>query len=160
MPRGSSGTAAGWGYLAGGMTARRTAVLDLVGLTQVMHELRRRLEGGEVDLLGAGRGSGRPAMWPGRRPPSAATCHGSCTPGDCTAVETLPKAGVFAEAMGVVSAKNIIADITGKVSSRYGGAGYCFLEFPDHRASALEGNSFAEAADLAMADPTAESYTR
>ncbi len=59
--------------------------------------------------------------------------------GDCTAVEKLPKAGVFAEAMGVVAAKNIIADITGKVSSRYGGAGYCFLEFTDHRASALKG---------------------
>jgi hydroxyacylglutathione hydrolase len=40
------------GWLAGGMLAWRTAALDLERLPQItVHELRRRLEAGEVDLL-------------------------------------------------------------------------------------------------------------
>lgn len=80
--------------------------------------------------------------------------------GDCTAVDTLPKAGVFAEAMGRVAARNIVAEITGERPSRYDGAGYCFLEFPDRRASALEGDFFTEPAEVTMAQPTTQGYSR
>lgn len=64
-------------------------------------------------------------IWPDRYS-GRTSFDGVYAVGDCTAMETLPKAGVFAEAMGVVAAKNIIADITGKVSSRYDGAGLLF----------------------------------
>lgn len=64
--------------------------------------------------------------------------------GDCTAVENLPRAGVFAEAMGRVAGANIAAEITGSAPQRYDGTGYCFLEFPERHASTMEGHFFAD----------------
>lgn len=81
--------------------------------------------------------------------------------GDCTSLKTLPKAGVFAEAMGRVAAQNIVAELTGAEPARYDGCGYCFLEFPERRASAVEGNFFAEPGpDVHMAEPDADTYAR
>lgn len=81
--------------------------------------------------------------------------------GDCTSVKTLPKAGVFAEAMGRVAAQNIMAEITPADPARYDGCGYCFLEFPERLASAVEGNFFAEPGpDVHMAEPDADTYAR
>ena len=81
--------------------------------------------------------------------------------GDCAAVEPLPRAGAFAEAMGKVAATNIVADLTGTAPASYDGTGYCFLELPDQTASALEGNFFAEPKpDLHIAEPDTETYAR
>lgn len=54
--------------------------------------------------------------------------NGVYAAGDCTAVQSLRKAGVFAEAMGAVAARNIIAELTGSSPASYDGSGYCFLE--------------------------------
>ncbi|MHB1834558.1 MAG: NAD(P)/FAD-dependent oxidoreductase [Solirubrobacteraceae bacterium] len=81
--------------------------------------------------------------------------------GDCTAVENLPKAGVFAEALGRVAGANVAAEIAGGQTARYDGTGYCFLEFNGRRAAALEGKFFAKPRPtLWMADPNAETYAR
>lgn len=73
----------------------------------------------------------------------------------------LPKAGVLAEPMGRVTARNIVAELTGQGPARYDGEGYCFLEFPERRASAVEGNFFAEPKpEVRMAEPDAETYAR
>jgi sulfide:quinone oxidoreductase len=56
--------------------------------------------------------------------------------GDCTASPP-PKAGIFAEAEARVAARNIAAEIDGGPGDRFDGTGYCFLEFPGQRASAL-----------------------
>lgn len=98
-------------------------------------------------------------IWPDRYT-AATDFEGVYAVGDCTAVKTLPKAGAFAEAMGRVAAANIVAEITGHSPARYDGSGYCFLEFPEHRASTLEGHFFTEPAELTMAQPTSETYTR
>lgn len=99
-------------------------------------------------------------IWPDRQT-GRTTFSGVYAVGDCTAVENLPRAGVFAEAMGRVAAANIVADITGSAPDRYDGSGYCFLEFPGHRASALEGDFFAQPRPVVrMAEPSAEVYAR
>lgn len=99
-------------------------------------------------------------IWPDRH--SARTgFDGVYAAGDCTGVPTLPKAGVFAEAMGKVAAANIIAEVTGSVPTAYDGAGYCFLEFPERNASALEGNFYAEPQpEVRMAEPDGATYAR
>jgi len=98
--------------------------------------------------------------WPDRET-ARTSFDGVYAAGDCTAVEALPKAGVFAEAMGRVAARNIVAEITGSAPARYDGSGYCFLEFPERRASALEGNFFAEPTpEVHLAEPDAETYAR
>jgi sulfide:quinone oxidoreductase len=99
-------------------------------------------------------------IWPDRA--SARTrFDGVYAAGDCTAVDGLPKAGVFAEAMAKVAARNILAELTGSAAARYDGSGYCFLEFPERRASALEGNFFAEPApEVHLAEPDTATYTR
>ena len=99
-------------------------------------------------------------IWPDRH--SARTSFdGVYAAGDCTAVQTLPKAGVFAEAMGKVAAANITAEVTGSGRTAYDGAGYCFLEFPERTASALEGNFYAEPEpELRMAEPDSATYAR
>lgn len=99
-------------------------------------------------------------IWPDRET-ARTDFAGVYAVGDCTAIEALPKAGVFAEAMGRVAAQNIVAEITGGSPARYDGAGYCFLEFAERRASALEGNFFAQPQpDVRMAEPDAQTYTR
>lgn len=63
--------------------------------------------------------------------------------------------------MATVAAGNIVAELTGSTPARYDGSGYCFLEFPERRASALEGNFFAEPApEVHMAVPDMETYAR
>lgn len=80
--------------------------------------------------------------------------------GDCTA-EPPPKAGIFAEAMARVAARNIVAEIDGGDGDRFDGTGYCFLEFPGQRAAAVEGNFFAEPKpDVRMAEPDTETFAR
>lgn len=99
-------------------------------------------------------------VWPDRHTARTAF-DGVYALGDCAAVESLPKAGVFAEAMGKAAAANIVAELTGTSPASYDGTGYCFLEFPGQTASALEGNFFAEPKpDLHMAEPDAETYAR
>lgn len=99
-------------------------------------------------------------IWPDRH--SARTgFEGVYAAGDCTAVQTLPKAGVIAEAMGKVAAANIVAELTGSAPASYDGTGYCFLEFPGKKASALEGSFFAEPQpEVHMAEPDAGTYSR
>lgn len=79
--------------------------------------------------------------------------------GDCTASPP-PKAGVFAEAMARVAARNIAAEIDDGPGDRFDGTGYCFLEFPNQRASALEGHFFAEPPDVRLAEPDTETFAR
>jgi sulfide:quinone oxidoreductase len=79
--------------------------------------------------------------------------------GDCTAPPP-PKAGVFAEAMARVAAHNIAAEINGGPGDRFDGTGYCFLEVPGQRASALRGDFFAEPPDVRMAEPDTETFAR
>src|SRR5215216_4873361 len=79
--------------------------------------------------------------------------------GDCTAPPP-PKAGIFAEAMGRVATRNIATEIDGGHGDRFDGKGYCFLEFPGQRASALEGDFFAEPPDVRMAEPDTETFAR
>jgi sulfide:quinone oxidoreductase len=79
--------------------------------------------------------------------------------GDCTASPP-PKAGVFAEAEARVAARNIAAEIDRGRGDRFDGTGYCFLEFPGQRASALEGHFFAEPPDVHLAEPDTETFAR
>lgn len=103
-------------------------------------------------------------IWPDRETLRTAY-EGVYAVGDCTMVPTsagtLPKAGVFAENTAQVAARNITADILGTDPARFDGSGYCFLEFADRRAAALEGNFFAEPKpQVSLADPSAETYQR
>jgi sulfide:quinone oxidoreductase len=79
--------------------------------------------------------------------------------GDCTASPP-PKAGIFAEAEARVAARNIAAEIDGGPGDRFDGTGYCFLEFPGQRASALEGHFFAQPPDVRLAEPDTETFAR
>jgi sulfide:quinone oxidoreductase len=79
--------------------------------------------------------------------------------GDCTASPP-PKAGIFAEAEARVAARNIAAEIDGGPGDRFDGTGYCFLEFPGRRASALEGNFFAQPPEVRLAEPDTETFAR
>lgn len=68
--------------------------------------------------------------------------------GDCTMVPTttaqLPKAGVFAEAEGLIAAANVAADLHGGDRASFDGHGYCFLELPGQRVAKVEGDFYAE----------------
>lgn len=80
--------------------------------------------------------------------------------GDCTASPP-PKAGIFAETMAQVAARNIAAEIVGGDGDRFDGTGYCFLEFPGQQAAALEGDFFAEPKpDVRLGEPDAEGFAR
>ena len=79
--------------------------------------------------------------------------------GDCTASPP-PKAGIFAETEARVAARNIAAEIDGGPGDRFDGTGYCFLEFPGQRASALEGHFFAQPPEVRLAEPDAETFAR
>jgi sulfide:quinone oxidoreductase len=79
--------------------------------------------------------------------------------GDCKAFPP-PKAGIFAEAEARVAARNIAAEIDGGPGDRFDGTGYCFLEFPGQRASALEGHFFAQPPDVRLAEPDTETFAR
>lgn len=77
--------------------------------------------------------------------------------GDCTLVPTaarpLPKAGVFAEAQGLVAARNIAAEILGGDGATFDGHGFCFLEFPERQAAFVQGDFFAEPAPAVDLSP-------
>lgn len=78
--------------------------------------------------------------------------------GDCTMVPTataqLPKAGVFAEAEGLLAAANLAADLHGGDRASFDGHGYCFLELPGQRVAKVEGNFYAEPKpDVALTPP-------
>jgi len=79
--------------------------------------------------------------------------------GDCTASPP-PKAGIFAEAEARVAARNIASEIDGGPGDRFDGTGYCFLEFPGQRASALEGHFFAQPPEVHLAEPDTETFVR
>ena len=79
--------------------------------------------------------------------------------GDCTASPP-PKAGIFAEAEARVAARNIASEIDGGPGDRFDGTGYCFLEFPGQRASALEGHFFAQPPEVRLAEPDTETFVR
>src|SRR5215207_993093 len=79
--------------------------------------------------------------------------------GDCTASPP-PKAGIFAEAEARVAARNIASEIDGGPGDRFDGTGYCFLEFPGQRASALEGHFFAQPPEVHLAEPNTETFVR
>ena len=103
-------------------------------------------------------------IWPDRQTLRTAY-HGVYAAGDCTMIPTaagvLPKAGVFAENTARVAARNITAEIAGTNPARFDGVGYCFLEFPESRAAALEGDFFAEPKPLVrLAAPDLETYQR
>lgn len=99
-------------------------------------------------------------IWPD--PESGRTAfEGVYAVGDCTAVESLPRAGVFAEALGRAAGTSVAAEINGGTATPYDGAGYCFLEFNGRRAAALEGDFFAQPKPiLRMAEPDTETYAR
>ena len=61
---------------------------------------------------------------------------------------------------GRVAARNIAAEIDGGPGDRFDGTGYCFLEFPGQRASALEGHFFAQPPEVRLAEPNAETFAR
>jgi sulfide:quinone oxidoreductase len=79
--------------------------------------------------------------------------------GDCTASPP-PKAGIFAESESRVAARNIASEIDGGPGDRFDGTGYCFLEFPGQRASALEGRFFAQPPEVRLAEPDTETFAR
>ncbi len=70
--------------------------------------------------------------------------------GDASAIKlsngkALPKAGVFAHKHAETVAEEIAAHIKGsKISSRYGGEGYCFIETGEGTAGFAKGNFYAE----------------
>ncbi|MGH3734549.1 MAG: FAD-dependent oxidoreductase [Micromonosporaceae bacterium] len=68
--------------------------------------------------------------------------------GDCTMIPTataqLPKAGVFAEAEGIIAAANLAADLHGGDRASFDGHGFCFLELPGQQVAMVTGNFYAE----------------
>ncbi len=68
--------------------------------------------------------------------------------GDCTMIPTataqLPKAGVFAEAEGIIAAVNLAADLHGGDRASFDGHGFCFLELPGQQVAMVTGNFYAE----------------
>jgi sulfide:quinone oxidoreductase len=68
--------------------------------------------------------------------------------GDCTMIPTanaqLPKAGVFAEAQGVIAGANLAADLYGGDRASFDGHGFCFLELPGRKVAMVSGDFYAE----------------
>ena len=99
--------------------------------------------------------------------PNPATCatsaEGVYAAGDATEMPLansmmLPKAGVFAEAQGLVAADRIAAALTGgQTGSSFDGRGYCFIETGEGMATAIRGDFFATPEpQIEVADPSAE----
>ena len=72
----------------------------------------------------------------------------------------LPKAGVFAEEEGKVTAAAIIAEITGgQAPAGFQGKGYCFIETGDRQAALVQGEFLAAPAPrVEMVAPSADTY--
>jgi sulfide:quinone oxidoreductase len=71
----------------------------------------------------------------------------------------LPKAGVFAEAEGIIAARNAAAMIAGKPpDAAFEGIGYCFMEVGQGQAVLVTGNFLAQPApEVTMTEPSAQS---
>jgi sulfide:quinone oxidoreductase len=85
--------------------------------------------------------------------------------GDCTEIPLahglpLPKAGVFAEAQGIVVAERIAAALGGPPStSTFTGDGYCYLEVGGGRAMRVAGDFLAAPAPaVRVEEPTPEAF--
>jgi sulfide:quinone oxidoreductase len=74
--------------------------------------------------------------------------------------QSLPKAGVMAEAQAYVAAAAIAAEIQGlKAEKEFDGRGYCFLEVGGREAAAVQGNFFAvPAPEVELTRPSAAAY--
>jgi sulfide:quinone oxidoreductase len=70
----------------------------------------------------------------------------------------LPKAGVFAEAEGIVAGQNAAALLSGKTpDSQFDGKGYCFMEVGHGQAALVTGNFLAEPApEVTMTEPSTQ----
>ncbi|NDL59695.1 FAD-dependent oxidoreductase [Phytoactinopolyspora mesophila] len=83
--------------------------------------------------------------------------------GDCTLIPTstaqLPKAGVFAEAAGKISAANLAADLYGGDHITFDGYGFCFLELPGKQVATVTGDFYAEPRpDVRLTPPDEASF--
>jgi sulfide:quinone oxidoreductase len=83
--------------------------------------------------------------------------------GDCVEIlmangKPLPKAGVFAEAMGEVAADRIAAGLAGEApQAAFAGEGGCFLEIGDGQARQVRGQFLAEPApDIQLTEASTE----
>lgn len=73
----------------------------------------------------------------------------------------LPKAGVFAEAQGLVAAAAIAADIGGNAAgTAFTGVGYCFIEVGGGQAAYVTGNFLAAPAPAVQITPPSEASLR
>jgi len=71
----------------------------------------------------------------------------------------LPKAGVFAHAQGLVIARNIARDITGKGKpAQFSGDGECFIETGDGKAGFGGGNFYGEPVPQVKVHPPARRW--
>jgi len=71
----------------------------------------------------------------------------------------LPKAGVFAEAEGIIAARNIVAALTGQPpAAEFDGRGYCFMEVGQGQAVLVTGQFLAQPApEVVMTEPSTQS---
>jgi sulfide:quinone oxidoreductase len=85
--------------------------------------------------------------------------------GDCTEITLahglpLPKAGVFAEAQGIVVAERIAAAARGeRTDARFTGEGYCYLEIGEGKAIRVAGNFLAAPAPaVEVEEPSTQAF--
>lgn len=93
----------------------------------------------------------------------ATSFEGVYAMGDCVAIPNavgeVPKAGVFAEAEGLIVAEQIAASEQGGAAPGFDGHGYCFLEFAGGRAAKVVGDFFADPKpDVTFTDPDEETF--
>ena len=74
--------------------------------------------------------------------------------------QSLPKAGVMAEAHAYVVAAIIAAEVKGQAAEKeFDGRGYCFFEVGGREAAAMRGNFFAvPAPEVELIRPSAGTY--
>lgn len=84
--------------------------------------------------------------------------------GDCTHVPTsngaLPMAGVFAAAGGRAAADGIAHRLGVGRPGRFDGHGFCFLELPGEQVAYVEGDFYADPAQVALTEPSRELFLR
>jgi sulfide:quinone oxidoreductase len=71
----------------------------------------------------------------------------------------IPKAGIFAEAQAKVVSQQIIDDIennTNKMSSKFDGKGFCFMEVGDKKAGYVAADFYNEHGPVALLEPPSE----
>jgi sulfide:quinone oxidoreductase len=76
----------------------------------------------------------------------------------------IPKAGIFAEAQAKVVSQQIIDDIennTNKMSSKFDGKGFCFMEVGDKKAGYIAADFYNEGGPVTVLEPPSkESYEK